>query len=411
MQLNNQEFLFMMIMVGIYKFNNLQRCSYMIIKESYDSDYTYEDKYEYIKSKTVLDSDGFTTDYTMYYDNEDDKYIFIYGDADIYDPYNSDPDWECETEREANEWFNSYNKYDDSYQFDDYKYYDGLDEKLTIKEKISDKDYSQSITGKAYKVFQFKDGKLYPPMVANAGNSATPTNVWLDAEEGEFVEIDGLKRVVQRGSKGDKLRNRVANLDNLDPEERKKEIKKIKSSTLAYRPGWHLGDEPRAAQFDRSLSWETVDNTDIESVKTFSNLNAFIKGFVKKSNIGKIAYISDTDTYLQVVANGPYFPYDFVWAECDYVADIDYQDEAMSYGYRKGKKFQHSLAGLPRVPEGGSYKYRTNPKSDTVPWVITGAIKVTKLLDDYDIERILGGNAPERQGGNKTLSELGLKQI
>ena len=83
----------------------------------------------------------------------------------------------------------------------------------------------------------------------------------------------------------------------------------------------------------------------------------------------------------------------------------------MSYGYRNGKRFQHSLAGLPRVPEGGAYKYRTNPKPETVPWVITGAIKVNKLLDDFDVERILGSNAPERQGGNKTLAELGLKQI
>ena len=49
---------------------------------------------------------------------------------------------------------------------------------------------------------------------------------------------------------------------------------------------------------------------------------------------------------------------------------------------------------------------RTNPRPDTVPWVITGAMKVTKLLDDFDVKQICP-NAPDRQGGNKTLRELG----
>ena len=283
-----------------------------------------------------------------------------------------------------------------------------------VNEKISDKDYSQSKKGIAYKVFEFKNGKLYPPMVANAGNSATPTGVWLDAEPGEFVEIDGLQRVVQRGAKGDKLRQRIANLDKLDPEERKKEVKRIKGSTLAYRPGWHLGDEPRAAQFDREASWEVLDELP-EGVKISGNVTNE-DTLAKKStpgNIGKYFYIKSTGQYAHIIGgNGQvFFPYDFVWAECEYVADIDYQDEAMSYGYKKGKKFQHSLAGLPKVPEDGSYKYRTNPRPDTVPWVITGAIKVTKLLDDYDVQQILGSSAPERQGGDKTLAEMGLKQI
>ena len=288
-----------------------------------------------------------------------------------------------------------------------------IDEEYMI-EKVSDKDYSQSKKGIAYKVFQFKDGKLYPPMVANAGNKDTPVGVWLDAEPGEFVEIDGLQRVVQRGVKGDKLRQRVANLDNLSPEDRKAEIKKIKSSTLAYRPGWHLGDEPRAAQFDREASWEILDELP-EGAKVSGNVTNE-DTLAKKGtpgNIGKYFLIKSTGKYAHIFGgNGQvFFPYNFVWAECEYIMDIDYQDEAMSYGYRNGKKFQHSLAGLPRVPEGGSYKYRTNPRPDTVPWVITGAIKVTKLLDDFDVQRILGNNAPERQGGDKTLAELGLKQI
>ena len=357
------------------------------VNESYDSDYTYEDRYEHIKSKSVPDFNGFYTDYTMYYDNEEDRFVFIFGDNDIYDPYNSEPDWECETEEEAEDWYDDYNGFEDDLN-------ENLN-KLIIKEKISDNDYSQSKKGKAYKVFKVKNGKLYPPMVANPGGEATPLGVWLDAEEGEFAGLSKTGR---------------------------KQVKSTSSGNLAYRPGWHLGDVPRAKQFDRSFSWQLVDNVDEnDAVKTINNYSTFINSYAKTVNIGNIYYIKDIDKYVQVTNdNAPYFPYDFIWAECEYVMDIDYQGEADEQGYMRTKadgstyksdKYQHSLAGLPKLPTNGYYKYRTNPNPDTVPWVITGAIKVNKLLDDFDVERILGGNAPERQGGNKTLSELGLKQI
>ena len=261
----------------------------------------------------------------------------------------------------------------------------------SINEKVSENDYSQSKKGKAYKVFKIKNGKLYPPMVANPGGADTPVGVWLDAEEGEFAGLSKTGR---------------------------KKVKSTGSGDLAYRPGWHLGDEPRAKQFDRSFSWEYIDNVDEDEVtKSVSTLKSFISSCAKASNIGKIFYIKELDKYAQIVDNNaPYFPYDFIWAECEYIMDINYQDEADEQGYMRTKpdgstyrsdKYQHSLAGLPKLPERGYYKYRTNPNPDTVPWVITGAIKVTKLLDDYDVKKILGGNAPERQGGDKTLAELG----
>lgn len=265
----------------------------------------------------------------------------------------------------------------------------------TLVEKISETDYSESAKGVAYKVFRIKDGKLYPPMVANPGGEDTPLGVWLDAEEGEFSGLSKTGR---------------------------KQVKSIGSGELAYRPGWHLGDEPRAKQFDRSFSWTVVDPVDESQIsKVVSKYTTFINSYAKTSNIGKIFYVEDIDKYVQVVNdNAPYFPYDFIWAECEYVMDINYQDEADEQGYMRTKpdgsvyksdKYQHSLAGLPKLPKNGYYKYRTNPNPDTVPWVITGAIKVIKLLDDFDVEDILGGNAPERQGGNKTLAELGLTQI
>lgn len=202
-------------------------------------------------------------------------------------------------------------------------------------------------TMKGYKVFFVKDGKLYPPMVANPNGADTPVGVWLNADVGvQAPDSKTGRKQVKAGGKGTQGG----------------------SGSLAFRPGWHLGEIPLATQFDR-LNPET----------------------------GKKEL----------------FPENFVWAECEIAADVDYQEEAMSYGYTKNGKFQHSLAGLPRLPVDGYYKYRTNPNPDTVPWLITGAMKVTRLLSDADVNEILAehGIAPKmRVGGEKTLADLGLTQ-
>ena len=218
-----------------------------------------------------------------------------------------------------------------------------------LKESEAPEGYSPKKQGKAYKVFRVKNGKLYPPMVSNPGGQDTPIGKWLIADEGEFAGLSKTGRPQVKSSQG---------------------------GTLSYRPGWHLGDVPRASQFDRTNK-ETGEKE---------------------------------------------FPKDFVWAECSYTMDVDYQSESDEQGYmRIGKdgkpyrsdKYQHSLAGLPKLPKDGYYKYRTNPRPDTVPWVITGAIKVDRLLSDDEVNEILekNGIAPiHRQGGDKTLAELGLKE-
>ena len=67
--------------------------------------------------KWVKDADGFLTDYTMYFDTETEEYVFVFGDKDIYLPENSDFDWQCETETEAWEWFDSYNGFEEDDEY------------------------------------------------------------------------------------------------------------------------------------------------------------------------------------------------------------------------------------------------------------------------------------------------------
>ena len=121
---------------------------------------------------------------------------------------------------------------------------------------IREKDPPNKI-GIAYKVFMAKDGQLYPPMVPNPGGEGTPVGVWLDADVGKAAPPSKTGRPqVQGGGKG-------TNSGKI---------------SLAFRPGWHLGDVPHATQFAR-----------------------------KNPETGK----------------KDLFPANFVWAECEYAMDVD----------------------------------------------------------------------------------------
>lgn len=63
-----------------------------------------------LASKEIIDFDGFITDYSLWYNpySKDDKYVCIYGDDELYTPLTADPDFSCETEQEAWEWFEDY---------------------------------------------------------------------------------------------------------------------------------------------------------------------------------------------------------------------------------------------------------------------------------------------------------------
>lgn len=85
------------------------------IKERYSDDIRYVFK----DVKSVRDSDGFMTEYTMYYDSDLDRYVFVFGDTDLYDPNDGyeEFDFECDSEKEAREWFDGYTGFDDDDDF------------------------------------------------------------------------------------------------------------------------------------------------------------------------------------------------------------------------------------------------------------------------------------------------------
>ena len=237
-----------------------------------------------------------------------------------------------------------------------YDLMNGTDLKL---DEISDSKTEFSIRKKeepkkkgiGYKVFYRnpKDGKLYPPMVANPNGADTPVGVWLDADAAPIVgQTKTGRNQVKAGGKGTQGG----------------------SGQLAYRPGWHLGEIPYALQFGR-LNPETG-----------------------KKDL---------------------FPKDFVWAEVEYAADKDYQEEAYQAGINANGKYQHSLAGLPHLPEDGYYRYRTNPNPETDPWIITGAMKVNRVLSNDEVDDLVrkAGREPQKrepEGGVKVRMER-MKQL
>ena len=64
--------------------------------------------WEMVDTKSVRDSDGFMTDYTLYHNTVTDQWVCVFGDRDIYTPGEGYYDWEGDSEEEAYEWFESY---------------------------------------------------------------------------------------------------------------------------------------------------------------------------------------------------------------------------------------------------------------------------------------------------------------
>ena len=95
------------------------------VHDSFTENFDYKDnnvsQWELVKSKSVMDSDGFMTDYSWY--TNGDKHIFMFGDIDLYEPDEDYADWVAETEEEATSWFDTYKGFEDEdkvdFEFDD----------------------------------------------------------------------------------------------------------------------------------------------------------------------------------------------------------------------------------------------------------------------------------------------------
>ena len=119
---------------------------------------------------------------------------------------------------------------------------------------------------------------------------------------------------------------------------------KSKIGPLAFRPGWHAGDLPIATHIGE---------------KSDSSLTA-------------------PDTR----------PANHVWAEVEMPDDVDWQSVANERGTNaQGRVVPVKAHITDQIPSGGHYRYKTNSNM-TGNWLIGGAMKVNKVLNDKEVKAI-----------------------
>jgi hypothetical protein len=120
---------------------------------------------------------------------------------------------------------------------------------------------------------------------------------------------------------------------------------KSKLGDLAYRPGWHSGDVPAAPHIGEG-------------------------GQPPK-----------------------YRPNNHVWAEVEVPDDVDWQSVANSRAQiaKSGEPIARTAHITDQVPVGGFYRYKTNPNM-LGNWLISGSMKVNRLLSDDDVKKINDAN-------------------
>jgi hypothetical protein len=198
-----------------------------------------------------------------------------------------------------------------------------VDELLEATQDIQEDIIKPKKTKKAYKLFRVKDNKLHPLFVDTT--TSIPLNKWLKASIGEKTKTGQVKA---RGQSG-----------------------------LAFRPGWHSGDFPVATHIGGKIDPKTGNRITDRSFKPN----------VREDNQ--------------------------VWAEVEISDDIDWQTIANSRasiiksGPNKGKLNSREAHITDQIPEGGNYRYKTNPNMKG-NWLISGEIKVNRILTDEQVREI-----------------------
>ena len=149
-----------------------------------------------------------------------------------------------------------------------------------------------------------------------------------------------------------------AEAGKIDPKTGK--VKATGANPLAYRPGFHSGDTPMATHIGGRVDPKTGERWKAK------------KGENKNPNIRE-----DNQ----------------VWAEVEVADDFDWQSVANSRagivksGPRKGKLKVSEAHITDEIPFGGHYRYKTNPNM-TGNWLISGEVKINKVLDDVEVKKI-----------------------
>ena len=197
-----------------------------------------------------------------------------------------------------------------------------------------------------YKLFRKKaDGNIYPLYVDT--KNPIPTNQWMKASKGfYFKDTKGIKRQPAKTGDAqpipDKKTAEAIEKAGYNVTTTKKALEKSPFGTttsVKYRPGWHGDTMPNASHLAQPGS---------------------------KSKEGAKR----------------------VWAEVEFSNDKDYTDIVNQRGINpETGKFNSKEADIDYVPEGGTYRYKTNPNMEGA-WLIGGEMKVNRVLDLKEVNQI-----------------------
>ena len=215
---------------------------------------------------------------------------------------------------------------------------DTLTEELTLTPKTTNMNYNNTVT--AYKLFRIdpnRPGELFP-LYVDAKTGIKPGN-WIEAVAGDLNAKTG----------------------------------KVKSSIgdLAFRPGWHAGDLPIATHIGPT---HKITAAQAKKLEADGANNIFSK---KNSKTGEVEYFERLRAE------------DTVWAEVEMPAGVDWQKKADANAriMKNGQPEAKTAHITDEIPFGGYYRYKTNPNM-TGEWLISGNIKVNRVLDDAEVESI-----------------------
>ena len=213
-----------------------------------------------------------------------------------------------------------------------------LTESVYTTPRATNMNYNNTVT--AYKLFRVdpnRPGELFP-LYVDAKTGIKP-NVWTEAVSGEIDPKTG----------------------------------KVKSSigNLAYRPGWHAGDLPMATHIGPT---HKITADQAAKLEADGANNVFSK---KNSKTGEVEYFERLRAE------------DTVWAEVEMPAGRDWQSVADSNAriMKNGQSEAKTAHITDQIPFGGFYRYKTNPNM-TGEWLISGNIKVNRVLDDAEVASI-----------------------
>jgi len=240
---------------------------------------------------------------------------------------------------------------------------------VNIPRRILSGEYIPKKTLKAYKLFR-TDGNVLMPLYVDS-KSIVPLDEWVRAK-------------------------------HLPKNERDKIISEI--GDLAYRGGWHAALFPMASHIGGTTEQQKQRANKIRQkrLREFERQGVNPKGAEDKAKREAInkqipmpkMYIEAQGERKLVNLTDPVFRQpDEVWAEIEVAADYDWQPIAnarssiIKTGVNKGKLNPRYAHIQDQVPYGGFYYYNTSANVDGT-WVISGDLKVNRILSDEEVAAI-----------------------